>query len=321
MLIAADDLSFFHFSTEGVPPGGRIGHYVELFRAKLVVFDAQGVDSQLRCDVRWRAFPGRLTVLRVASSPVRTAWRRLASDDRLALAVFGGGSGHVSQLGREVDVARGGAVVMSGSDPVSIVRTDDTYLSVPRWALAPLVADPDRALMSVLPAGCEALGMLSGYADLVTRTPRAMSPELGRVAETYVCDLPALAIGATRDGAELAKRRGLRAARLRALRADIERNLASDVRSAALAARHGVSPRYVHKLFEGEGTTLSRYVLGKRLERVHRMLIAPCRAASPIASLAYEAGFSDLSTFNREFRRRYGATPSDVRAAAREGGP
>jgi AraC-like DNA-binding protein len=33
--------------------------------------------------------------------------------------------------------------------------------------------------------------------------------------------------------------------------------------------------------------------------------------------VAYEAGFGDLSYFNRTFRRRYGATPSDVREAAR----
>ncbi|RVC16943.1 AraC family transcriptional regulator, partial [Mesorhizobium sp. M7A.F.Ca.AU.002.02.1.1] len=30
-------------------------------------------------------------------------------------------------------------------------------------------------------------------------------------------------------------------------------------------------------------------------------------------------GFNDLSYFNRAFRRRYGATPSDVRAAALKG--
>jgi AraC-like DNA-binding protein len=30
-----------------------------------------------------------------------------------------------------------------------------------------------------------------------------------------------------------------------------------------------------------------------------------------------EAGFGDLSYFNRAFRRRYGASPSDVRAPAK----
>jgi len=33
--------------------------------------------------------------------------------------------------------------------------------------------------------------------------------------------------------------------------------------------------------------------------------------------VAFDAGFGDLSYFNRVFRRRFGATPSDVRAAAR----
>jgi AraC-like DNA-binding protein len=35
----------------------------------------------------------------------------------------------------------------------------------------------------------------------------------------------------------------------------------------------------------------------------------------PVSSVAFEVGFGDLSYFNRTFRRRFGATPSDVRAA------
>jgi len=37
----------------------------------------------------------------------------------------------------------------------------------------------------------------------------------------------------------------------------------------------------------------------------------------PIAAIAFEAGFGDLSYFNRAFRRRYRMTPSEARAAAR----
>jgi AraC-like DNA-binding protein len=32
-----------------------------------------------------------------------------------------------------------------------------------------------------------------------------------------------------------------------------------------------------------------------------------------ISDIAFAVGFGDLSTFNREFRRRFGVTPSDVR--------
>jgi len=36
----------------------------------------------------------------------------------------------------------------------------------------------------------------------------------------------------------------------------------------------------------------------------------------PIALIAFDAGFADLSTFNRAFRRRFGMTPSEMRRSA-----
>jgi len=43
----------------------------------------------------------------------------------------------------------------------------------------------------------------------------------------------------------------------------------------------------------------------------------PRLAEQTISTIAYEAGFGDLSHFNRAFRRRYGETPSDVRPRSR----
>ena len=123
-------------------------------------------------------------------------------------------------------------------------------------------------------------------------------------------------LGATRDAAEIASGRGLRAARLRAIKGDIASNLGGDLSATALAVRQRVTPRYIHKLFESEGTTLSRFILGQRLACVHRMLTDPRCAGSTISAIVYKAGFGDLSTFNREFRRHYGKTPSEVRTAS-----
>jgi AraC-like DNA-binding protein len=44
------------------------------------------------------------------------------------------------------------------------------------------------------------------------------------------------------------------------------------------------------------------------------MLADPRFSDRTVGSLASEAGFGDLSYFNRSFRRVYGMTPSDVRA-------
>ena len=50
-----------------------------------------------------------------------------------------------------------------------------------------------------------------------------------------------------------------------------------DLSVAALAARHGCTPRFVQRLFEAEGTTFTEYVLAERLARAHRMLMDPRR--------------------------------------------
>ena len=57
-------------------------------------------------------------------------------------------------------------------------------------------------------------------------------------------------------------------------------------------------------------------MLERRLGRATGLLLDPRWRDRKIADIAIEAGFSDLSYFNRAFRRRYGATPSAIRDAA-----
>jgi AraC-like DNA-binding protein len=59
------------------------------------------------------------------------------------------------------------------------------------------------------------------------------------------------------------------------------------------------------------------HVLAQRLAFAHRLLSAPHRRSMKISAIAFDAGFGDLSYFNRTFRRRYGVSPSDVRETAK----
>jgi AraC-like DNA-binding protein len=112
----------------------------------------------------------------------------------------------------------------------------------------------------------------------------------------------------------LSRDRGVRAARLTAIKADISRHLTDGSLSVAtLAARHGITPRYVHKLFEDDEMTCSQYVLDQRLALAYRRLRDPRLAGRTVSSIAHDAGFGDLSYFNRTFRHRYGVTPSVAR--------
>jgi AraC-like DNA-binding protein len=182
-------------------------------------------------------------------------------------------------------------------------------------ALAPGIED---AVANSMQLSSPAVPMLRDYLNIVDREGALQSADLRRAVVTHVHDLCALAIGASREAAEIANRRGLRAARLQVLKADIAKNLTDGSLSAAtLARRHRLTPRYIHRLFESEGMTFSQFVRASRLALVHRELLNPLMAGRTIGALAYDAGFGDLSTFNHEFRRRYGLTPSDLRAAAK----
>ena len=143
-------------------------------------------------------------------------------------------------------------------------------------------------------------------------------PKSARSVSAHILDLVALALGASGDRAEAALG-GARAARLRALKSDVMSMLGNgELSSELIAGRHGISSRYVRKLFEQEGTSFTSFVLGERLTRVRRMLRDPRYAHLTIARLAHACGFNYISYFNRAFRRHFGATPTDVRANAGE---
>ncbi len=111
----------------------------------------------------------------------------------------------------------------------------------------------------------------------------------------------------------------MRAARLEAIKADAAENAGKSTFSIGeVAARHGISARHIRRLFEGSGMTFTAYMREQRLLAALRMLNDRCNGQRPIGAIAFDAGFGDLSYFNRVFRQRFGATPSEIRAAARE---
>jgi AraC-like DNA-binding protein len=213
----------------------------------------------------------------------------------------------------------GDAMLLSYSVSRTISRAepvDHRVIRLPRTALSPLVRNIDDAVLLPIPCGTGMLSLLQGYVDSVFDDPALRAPDMRRLVVAHLCDLVAVTIGAKRDATAVAEGRGVRAARLRAIKADIEAHLAhGNLSSGAVANRQQVSDSYIRKLFAGEGTSFSEYVVARRLVLAHRMLIDRRRAGVGIASIAYDAGFGDLSYFNRTFKRCYGVTPSEVRAA------
>jgi AraC-like DNA-binding protein len=186
-------------------------------------------------------------------------------------------------------------------------RVDVLHLAHQR--LAPLVPGIDMKPYHVFSAGARGAELLTGYADLL-RAVEPRTPDATELAAKHLCELTALVL----DGRLDRERSGpsIRAARLDLVKSDIMQRLQqSDLSVEEIARRQGVSVRYIHKLFEAEGVSLSEYVRDRRIELSYRML-QDMSGDRRISSVAFDCGFGDISNFNRAFRRRYGIAPSEL---------
>ena len=107
-------------------------------------------------------------------------------------------------------------------------------------------------------------------------------------------------------------------------RAVLERVLAAiddrlgdpDLNPRTIADQHRVSVRYLHLLFQRQGTTVNGWIRSRRLEAARRDL-APCGARRrSVSAVAARWGFLSASHFSRTFRAAYGMSPTQWRDQA-----
>lgn len=214
------------------------------------------------------------------------------------------------------DRAMAGQMVLSDS-------TRSLHAMIPERLETVTLALPRSELMARAPGFQDRIGVAvdlgRGPAALLRAFVSAVSKhsaelegaERVRVGE-QLCDLLAAAYGRAGDD----RPQSLPAARREAILAHIDAHLSEpDLGPASVAARFGLSARYVSKLFEAGGVTMGETVAAKRIGAAAAILADPGAAGRTIAEIAYTCGFSDLTTFNRRFRQTFGATPREFRLA------
>ncbi|MEQ1769314.1 MAG: AraC family transcriptional regulator [Devosia sp.] len=271
-------------------------------------------EAPLYCDVTIRAMPD-VAVASGALSPMTSHHPEVLGDDAVVLAAVRSGRAELRYQGNAVRVADGDAVLTANDETGTFTGHTETWLTnirLDRRVLGRYLTDPQAAIGQPIPASHSALRLLLSYADVLADTQLMAGAEARRVFSANMYDLAALVLGGGRNLAAHAG--GVRAARLHAVKADMEQRFREPLTIGEMARAHEISASYLRQLFAGAGTSFADTLMELRLAAVHRALISPHTSHLAISDIAYDAGFGDLSYFNRAFRRRYGMTPSEARA-------
>jgi AraC-like DNA-binding protein len=220
-----------------------------------------------------------------------------------------------TQFGRAHALGAGEGIVVGSpgaADTIYPVACRHLALIVPRKSLSPWLRDKSAHFVRRVPADNGAMQLLVSYLEALKDV--AVPPGGELIVAAHVHDLLTIALGATPDGTEIARTRGVRAARLQAIKRDVARNLDGTLSIDTVAAQHRLTPRQVQRLFEWDGTTFTAFVREQRLVRARAMLVSARFDHLRIGAIAYEVGFGDLSYFIRVFARRFGMSPGEMRA-------
>ncbi|WP_225859191.1 helix-turn-helix domain-containing protein [Streptomyces albicerus] len=263
-----------------------------------------------------------ISVLRSADGP-RSVLPWLSEpgvdDDALYVALQLHGSTAVLHGGNEVFLEPGDIVFCDPGRPGSPrfgEHSRMTVFRIPRRCLG--IADSDLRRIMGVPLGCGegVRALVSHFLSVLASEAEFRRTRVGDRLARNAVDL--LAVLVTEFvGEEAAHSTDAGGQTLSRIRTFVELHLTDpDLSPESIALAHHISVRYLHKLFQSEGTTVSQWVRSRRLDACRRELGRAPRRRLTVAAVAHRWGFTSASHFSRAFRDAYGMSPSEWQALA-----
>ncbi len=80
---------------------------------------------------------------------------------------------------------------------------------------------------------------------------------------------------------------------------------------STIAARHNITPRYLHMLFKEEGVSVCNWIKARRVEGSKGDLVRSVVTKESVSEIAYRWGYNDVSQFSRTFKQYTGFSPRE----------
>lgn len=264
-----------------------------------------------------------LQVTEISNTPVQvTRTPRVSAADGYQLVLHLAGSGFYTHAGRDVAQQPGDLLLLDTARPfASVFNVDFRALiwELPRRSLAPLLTKPETAVASCI-SGAQGLGaVLAAQARSFAQEACHLDAAVQRNLSLQLCNLIALVLGISPTASEC-RQIAYRDARRHQILTYIETHLHDGRLTAERAARDlKMSRRWLYSLFDDAEIGFAGFVARRRVEECYRLLNDPDQDHRSITDVAFACGFNELSTFNRQFRARYGMTPRDARQTRASG--
>ena len=188
------------------------------------------------------------------------------------------------------------------------------HIRIPRLTLSARVLSPSSMKIGSLHAKS---GLAYVFSELLCATAKTLdemtSADL-RPVELAVTELLISCLGEEKAAFGLGGIAGAKASHLHSICQAVETMLSEpDINLKSVASDHGVSTRYLQKLFTAAGTTFSHYLRNRRLERSKADLVSPLHNQLSISEICFRWGFNGSAHFSRVFRNKYGVSPREYK--------
>jgi len=247
---------------------------------------------------------------------VRTPERRHDNQNLLKVAVQLKGASYFEQNNRGVLLTPGNWSIYDTTKPYTVSSIGDIELLtllIPRARIAAPRLNLDdllvRGFRGNIGAGKLAFQvMTTAFAEMANVSPEQEWEIVGAISQLIRSTM--LEAAGVRTGLSVKEQWRER------IKAYIEEHLRDPGLSLdEVAAALNCSKRYIHKLFEAEGTTASEYIWKLRLARCREQLADPASGHKSITEIAYSWGFSDSAHFSRAFKESFHLSPRAFRSA------
>jgi AraC family transcriptional activator of tynA and feaB len=238
---------------------------------------------------------------------------RRTDGEYVAVLLVRHGTETFTQHGRRAQVGAGTAVIWDGVRPGECVSGQDlvkTTFFMPRDLCRDTMPHLDAIVARTVPDS-PSLRLLFSWLQTSTST-EDLDGTAAATAGHVAIDLLTSAIGASSNVVL-----DTRTIRLMEIRAFIDAHFGdSELTVDTIASANAVSTRYLHLLFQETGESCRQYLMRRRQEAAHQLLMSATGLS--ITEVAHRCGFDTPSSFSRAYRAAFGLSPRASRNARRQ---